>query len=113
MTQIKLPTLPNSMPPKPPPFAVGGAVLLKAAPFEVPGTVLRVERGKILVRWSDLRYVGRHKVNTLIAASAPLNCAANALEARGGGDAVVEDGNHHRRASKRTSANSERGRREL
>ena len=41
-------------------FAVGDSVYLRGARFGEPGTVLRVERRKVVVLWHDLDYLARH-----------------------------------------------------
>jgi hypothetical protein len=51
-------------------FAVGDSVYLRGAPFGKPGTVLRIERGKLAVLWADLgpSYIGRHRPDSLMLA---------------------------------------------
>ncbi|MGA8910820.1 MAG: hypothetical protein WB524_24625 [Acidobacteriaceae bacterium] len=46
-------------------FAVGDKVYLRGARFGLPGTVLRIERGKVVILWSDIDYLARHRPNTL------------------------------------------------
>jgi hypothetical protein len=46
-------------------FQVGDRVWLKGARFGKPGTVLRIERGKVVILWSDIDYLARHRPNTL------------------------------------------------
>jgi hypothetical protein len=45
-------------------------VYLRGAPFGKPGTVLRIERGKLAVLWADLgpSYIGRHRPDSLMLA---------------------------------------------
>lgn len=43
-----------------PPFPIGAKVQLKACNFGQPGTVLRIERRKVVVLWHDLDYLARH-----------------------------------------------------
>jgi hypothetical protein len=40
-------------------------VYLRGARFGLPGTVLRIERGKVVILWSDIDYLARHRPNTL------------------------------------------------
>jgi hypothetical protein len=51
-------------------FAVGGRVFLRGCPVGQPGTVLRLERGKLAVLWADLgpSYIGRHNPASLMEA---------------------------------------------
>ena len=48
-----------------PAFSVGDKVWLKGARFGKPGTVLRIERGKVVILWSDIDYLARHRACTL------------------------------------------------
>jgi hypothetical protein len=34
-----------------------------------PGRVLRIERGKVVIYWTDLDYIGRHQQGNLIHAN--------------------------------------------
>ena len=47
-------------------FAVGDSVYLRGARFGEPGTVLRVERRKVVVLWHDLDYLARHSPDSLV-----------------------------------------------
>jgi hypothetical protein len=59
--------LPNSKAPKPtPPFAIGAKVVLRSCPHAPPGVVQGMKRRRILVRWDDLGYVGRHQADALM-----------------------------------------------
>jgi hypothetical protein len=49
----------------------GDRVYLRNCPVGQPGSVLREERGRIVVNWSDLGLIGRHRAETLILANAP------------------------------------------
>jgi hypothetical protein len=51
-------------------FAVGDRVFLRGCPVGQPGTVLRLERGKLAVLWADLgpSYIGRHNPASLMEA---------------------------------------------
>ncbi|MGO9326174.1 MAG: hypothetical protein ACLP07_16590 [Terracidiphilus sp.] len=46
-------------------IAVGTKVYLKACRAGEPGTVVRVERGKLVVYWRDLDYWSRHRLESL------------------------------------------------
>lgn len=50
-------------------IAIGSQVHLKAAPFGRPGQVLQQQRGKLLVRWTDLNLETRHSAERLCLAS--------------------------------------------
>ena len=47
------------------PLNVGARVHLRACRAGEPGTVIRAERGKLVVFWSDLDYWSRHKPEAL------------------------------------------------
>jgi hypothetical protein len=49
---------------------VGDRVFLRGCPVGQPGTVLRLERGKLAVLWADLgpSYIGRHNPASLMEA---------------------------------------------
>ena len=52
-------------------FPLHSRVLLKSSPYGEPGTVVRIERGKMLVLWTDLGgppYTGRHSPDRLMLA---------------------------------------------
>lgn len=49
-------------------FPIGSRVLLKGCRFGQPGTVLRIERRKVVVYWRDLDYLSRHSVESLMLA---------------------------------------------
>lgn len=49
-------------------FAVGDSVFLRGCRVGEPGRVIRLERGKIVIHWVDLDYIGRHSPASLIAA---------------------------------------------
>ena len=51
-----------------PPFPIGAKVQLKACNFGQPGTVLRIERRKVVVLWHDLDYLARHSPESLMLA---------------------------------------------
>ena len=60
------PSLPGARPAKPvPPFPNGSRVVLKCCPSSHPGVVTGFQRGKILVRWPDLNFLGKHKPGAL------------------------------------------------
>jgi hypothetical protein len=42
-------------------FAVGAKVRLLTCPHARPGMVRGTRRNKVLVRWSDLNFVGKHR----------------------------------------------------
>jgi len=52
-------------------FAVGEAVYLRGARFGLPGTVLRLERGRAVIYWRDLDHISRHRPITLMRADVP------------------------------------------
>jgi hypothetical protein len=58
-------------------FAVGDRVFLRGARFGLPGTILRLERGRAVVFWEDLDHISRHRPVTLMLAKAQ---ATNARE---------------------------------
>jgi len=47
-------------------FAVGDKVRLKTCRHGEPGTVLRIERRKLVIRWPDLDFIGRHVPESLV-----------------------------------------------
>jgi hypothetical protein len=49
-------------------FSVGQHVFLRGARFGLPGTVLRLERGRAVIYWRDLNHISRHKPCTLMLA---------------------------------------------
>ena len=60
-----------------PPFAVGAKVLLRHCAFGEPGTVLRIERSKLVVLWPDLDFLARHSPETLmLTAEIPVPCTS-------------------------------------
>lgn len=52
-----------------PSFAIGAKVLLRHCAFGEPGTVLRIERGKLVVHWHDLDCLARHSPESLMLAA--------------------------------------------
>ncbi|MGA7312640.1 MAG: hypothetical protein WBX22_01595 [Silvibacterium sp.] len=50
------------------PFEVGALVMLRCCPSEIPGRVVGGRGKLILVAWSDLDYVGKHKADSLMLA---------------------------------------------
>jgi hypothetical protein len=52
------------------PFPIGAKVLLRACAVGEPGTVLRVERGKLVVLWHDLDHLARHGPESLMLTAA-------------------------------------------
>jgi hypothetical protein len=51
------------------PFPIGAKVLLRACTVGEPGTVLQVERRKLVVRWHDLDCLTRHSPEALMLAA--------------------------------------------
>ncbi len=51
-----------------PPFPIGAKVRLRGCAFGQPGTVLRIERRKVVVFWHDLDYLARHSPESLMLA---------------------------------------------
>ncbi len=49
-----------------PPSPIGAKVRLRGCAFGEPGTVLRIERRKVVVYWHDLDYLARHKPDCLV-----------------------------------------------
>lgn len=47
-------------------IGVGMRVLLKYCPHGAPGTVVRLERNRAVVLWSDLDYLARHPHESLM-----------------------------------------------
>jgi hypothetical protein len=69
-SRIVLPVLHVPQPQPPPsPFPVGTTVRLKCCP-DLTGTVMTVERGRIVVQWDD-HVKTRHRPDRLMAAAAP------------------------------------------
>jgi hypothetical protein len=50
------------------PFSVGDAVMLRSCRHGAPGTVIRIERGKLVVYWGDMDYWSRHRPESLTQA---------------------------------------------
>jgi len=50
------------------PFPVGSSVYLRGCRAGLPGKVIRLERGKVVILWQDLDYIGRHSASSLIHA---------------------------------------------
>lgn len=51
---------------------VGAKVVLKVCPYGRPGTVVRIERSRVVVLWHDLDYLARHQPASLtVAAESP------------------------------------------
>lgn len=46
-------------------FGTGDKVFLKACRAGEPGTVIRAERGKMVVYWRDMDYWSRHRPESL------------------------------------------------
>ncbi len=67
MTSRPLPS--SRIPPPPPPEAAlypkNTRVRLKSCPSGAPGEVVGHERRRVVVRWPDLEYTGRHRVESL------------------------------------------------
>jgi hypothetical protein len=63
---VFLPILRTAPPPQPQ-FPVGTRVRLAACPHAEPGVVRGTHRGKVQVWWADLRIIGRHRAETLVA----------------------------------------------
>ncbi len=60
-----------------PPFAIGAKVRLRHCAFGEPGTVLRIERSKLVVLWHDLDFLARHSPESLmLAAEIPASCTS-------------------------------------
>lgn len=55
--------MPAGCPPVP---AIGAMVRLRNCNFGKAGIVLRTERGKAIVRWDDLGFIGRHAPASLV-----------------------------------------------
>jgi hypothetical protein len=49
-----------------PSLAVGSRVQLRGSRHGEPGTVLRIERGRVLILWRDLDYIARHRPDSLV-----------------------------------------------
>jgi hypothetical protein len=52
-------------------ISIGSEVHIKACPHGTPGVVVRFERNRVVVWWSDLDYLSRHKEETLMEAGTP------------------------------------------
>ena len=48
------------------PLTVGAKVRLRHCPFGEPGTVTKIERGKLVVLWHDLDCLTRHSPESLM-----------------------------------------------
>jgi hypothetical protein len=49
-------------------IAVGSKVFLKGCAYGQPGTVVRIERNRAVILWTDLDYLGRHSLESLMLA---------------------------------------------
>jgi hypothetical protein len=58
------------------PIPIGAKVRLRGFAFGEPGTVLRIERRKVVVCRHDLDYLARHKPDCLVMAGS--NCRQHA-----------------------------------
>jgi hypothetical protein len=47
-------------------FPIGAAVWLVSCPCGEPGRVEGVRFGRVLVRWHDIGYVGKHRAEALV-----------------------------------------------
>jgi hypothetical protein len=47
-------------------ISIGSEVFIQACPHGTPGVVVRFERNRVVVWWTDLSYLSRHKEDTLI-----------------------------------------------
>jgi hypothetical protein len=56
------------------PFPIGAKVRLRGCAFGEPGTVLRIERCKVVVYWRDLDFLSRHRPESLILAVTDNGC---------------------------------------
>lgn len=65
-----LPVLHSTTPPKPQPFPAGSLVLLRVCPQGSPGCVRGMRRGRVVVHWPDLNYLGKHRPDALVGAVA-------------------------------------------
>ena len=52
-------------------IGLGGRVFLKACRVGEPGTVLRIERRKVVVYWPDMDYFSRHHPESLELVTEP------------------------------------------
>jgi hypothetical protein len=52
-----------------PPFPIGAAMRLRGCAFGEPDAVLRIERCKVVVYWSDLDFLSRHRPESLMPAT--------------------------------------------
>lgn len=46
----------------------GSRVFLKGCPYGQPGTAIRLERGQVVVYWSDIDFWSRHSPESLMLA---------------------------------------------
>jgi hypothetical protein len=55
-------------------FGIGDLVFLRGCRHGVPGRVLRVERGSLVILWADLgpTYIWRHRPASLLKTVAPI-----------------------------------------
>jgi hypothetical protein len=49
-------------------ISLGSEVVLKGAPPGTPGTVIRIERNRMVIFWPDLDFIGRHEPESLVEA---------------------------------------------
>jgi hypothetical protein len=56
------------MPTSPQQFEIGTKVVLRVCPHGQPGTILRIERRRVVVLWPDLDYLARHQPESLMEA---------------------------------------------
>jgi hypothetical protein len=60
-------------------ISLGSEVFIKACPHGTPGVVVRLERNRVVVWWSDLDYLSRHNEESLTEVGTPETCTGIAL----------------------------------
>jgi hypothetical protein len=65
-------------------FSVGDSVLLRSCRVGQPGRVIRFERGKAIVHWTDIDFIGKHRQESLlvVAGEIPSDLTAKAAALR-------------------------------
>jgi hypothetical protein len=63
-------------------LVVGSRVYLHGASFGAAGEVLRFERGKVVVSWSDLNFISRHHPDTQILAETNFDLSDSCIGSR-------------------------------
>jgi hypothetical protein len=63
---------------------VGTKVFLHGSPHGEPGTVIRMERGRAVVLWSDLDFIARHRPASLCEVGDNISAGCREIQDREG-----------------------------